>query len=164
MDSVLTKVKQKCIIFIYHKIFRGFLVMTRKIARENTFLLLFEGACKNDETPEEIFNKAVEIRDLEVDEFVKSVFFGTYANIQIIDEMIERNIKGWKKERISPVSLAVLRLASYEMLFVEDIPAKVSINEAVELCKKYDDEKAYSFVNGVLHKISTETSSDNAEQ
>ena len=138
--------------------------MTRKIARENTFLLLFEGACKNDETPEEIFNKAVEIRDLEVDEFVKSVFFGTYANIQIIDEMIERNIKGWKKERISPVSLAVLRLASYEMLFVEDIPAKVSINEAVELCKKYDDEKAYSFVNGVLHKISTETSSDNAEQ
>jgi N utilization substance protein B len=138
--------------------------MTRKIARENTFLLLFEGACKNDETPEEIFNKAVEIRDLEVDEFVKSVFFGTYANIQIIDEMIERNIKGWKKERISPVSLAVLRLASYEMLFVEDIPAKVSINEAVELCKKYDDEKAYSFVNGVLHKISTETSFDNAEQ
>lgn len=138
--------------------------MTRKIARENTFLLLFEGACKNDETPEEIFNKAVEIRDLEVDEFVKSVFFGTYANIQIIDETIERNIKGWKKERISPVSLAVLRLASYEILFVEDIPAKVSINEAVELCKKYDDEKAYSFVNGVLHKISTETSSDNAEQ
>ena len=88
MDSVLTKVKQKCIIFIYHKIFRGFLVMTRKIARDNTFLLLFEGACKNDETPEEIFNKAVEIRDLEVDEFVKSVFFGTYANIQIIDEEV----------------------------------------------------------------------------
>ena len=138
--------------------------MTRKIARENTFLLLFEGACKKDETPEEIFNKAVEIRELEVDEYVRSVFFGTYTNIQIIDEMIERNIKGWKKERISPVSLAVLRLASYELLFIEDIPKKVSINEAVELCKKYDDEKAYSFVNGVLHKISLEISSDNAEQ
>ena len=127
--------------------------MTRKIARENTFLLLFEGACKNDETPEEIFNKAVEIRDLEVDEFVKSVFFGTYANIQIIDETIERNIKGWKKERISPVSLAVLRLASYEMLFVEDIPAKVSINEAVELSKTFDDEKARPFVNGILNSV-----------
>ena len=138
--------------------------MTRKIARENTFLLLFEGACKKDETSEEIFTKAIEIRDLEVDDYVKSVFFGTYTNLQLIDETIERNIKGWKKERISPVSLALLRLASYEILFIDDIPAKVSINEAVELCKKYDDEKAYSFVNGVLHKISTEASSENAEK
>lgn len=136
--------------------------MTRKIARENTFLLLFEGVCKKDETSEEIFTKAVEVRGLEADDYVKSVFFGTYTNLQIIDETIEKSLKGWKKERVSPVSLAILRLASYEMLFMDDIPARVSINEAVELCKKYDDEKAYSFVNGVLHKISTEVSSDDA--
>ena len=138
--------------------------MTRKIARENAFLLLFEGACKKDETCEEIFNKAIEIRGLEADGYVKTVFFGVYTNIQIIDETIEKSLKGWKKERVSPVSLAVLRLACYEVMFMDDIPVKVSINEAVELCKKYDDEKAYSFVNGVLHKISTEASSDNAEK
>lgn len=137
--------------------------MTRKIARENTFLLLFEGVCKKDETPEEIFTKAVEVRELETDGYVKCVFFGTYTNLQIIDETIEKSLKGWKKERVSPVSLAILRLACYEMLFMEDIPNKVSINEAVELCKKYDDEKAYSFVNGVLHKISTEVSEGNAD-
>ena len=137
--------------------------MTRKIARENAFLLMFEGVCKKDETGEEIFTKAVEVRELEVDEYVKQVFFGSYANIQIIDEVIEKCLKGWKKERISPVSLAVLRLATYEMMFMEDIPARVSINEAVELCKKYDDEKAYSFVNGVLHKVSCEVGEKNAE-
>jgi N utilization substance protein B len=137
--------------------------MTRKIARENAFLLMFEGVCKKDETAEEIFSKATEIRELEADEYVKKVFFGFYANERLIDEVIEKSLLGWKKERISPVSLAVLRLAAYEMLFMEDIPSRVSINEAVELCKKYDDEKAYSFVNGVLHKISTEANEQNAD-
>ena len=137
--------------------------MTRKIARENAFILLFEGVCKKDETCEEIFTKATEIRGLEVDDYVKSVFFGSYTNMQIIDETIEKSLKGWKKDRVSPVSLALLRLACYEILFMDDIPARVSINEAVELCKKYDDEKAYSFVNGVLHKISTEANSDDVK-
>jgi N utilization substance protein B len=130
--------------------------MTRKIARENAFLLMFEGVCKKDETAEEIFSKATEIRELEADEYVKKVFFGFYANERLIDEVIEKSLLGWKKERISPVSLAVLRLAAYEMLFMEDIPSRVSINEAVELSKKYDEDKARPFINGVLNSIKKE--------
>ena len=127
--------------------------MNRKTARENTFILLFEGVCKNDETAEEIFAKAVEYREFDYDDFVKKVFFGTYENAQIIAETVEASLQGWKKERVSPVSTALFRLATYEMMFVEDIPVKVSINEAIELSKKYDDEKAYIFVNGVLNSV-----------
>ncbi len=127
--------------------------MNRKTARENAFILLFEGACKSDETAEEIFAKAVEYRDFEYDGYVKNVFFGAYENAQLISETIEVSLQGWKKERISAVSMALFRLAAYEMAFMEDIPVKVSINEAIELSKKYDDEKAYSFVNGVLNAV-----------
>jgi N utilization substance protein B len=127
--------------------------MNRKTARENTFILLFEGVCKGDETAEEIFAKAVEYRDFEYDDYVKGVFFGAYENAQIIGETVETSLCGWKKERVSPVSTALFRLATYEMMFLEDIPAKVSINEAIELSKKYDDEKAYVFVNGVLNAV-----------
>ena len=125
--------------------------MNRKIARENAFILLFEGASKSDETPEEIFEKATGSRELECDEYVKSVFFGFYSNERVIEECISACLVGWKKERVSISSKAILRLAVYEMMFMEDIPFKVSINEAVELAKKYDDDKAYVFVNGVLN-------------
>ena len=130
--------------------------MNRKTARENAFILLFELASKSDETAEEIFEKATSVRSLECDDYVKRVFFGANENIKIIDECIEKSIVGWKSARLSVVSRAVLRLAIYEMMFIEDIPAKVSINEAIELSKKYDDEKAYAFVNGVLNGIASE--------
>ena len=125
--------------------------MNRKTARENAFILLFEGASKQDETAEEIFDKAVNDRALQCDEYVKCVFFGVYENAKIIDETIESCSVGWKRDRISIVSIAIIRLAVYEMMFMDDIPTKVSINEAIELTKKYDDDKAYMFVNGVLN-------------
>jgi len=127
--------------------------MNRKNARENAFILLFEGVCKRDETAEEIFAKAVEYRDFEHDDYVKKVFFGAYENAQIIEETVEASLQGWKKERISAVSTALFRLSTYEMMFMEDIPVKVSINEAIEISKKYDDDKAYGFVNGVLNAV-----------
>ena len=125
--------------------------MNRKTARENAFILLFELASKNDETAEEIFDKAVNIRALECDDFVKLVFFGVNENLRVIDECIEKSLVGWKSTRLSVVSKAVIRLAVYELMFCADIPAKVSINEAIELSKKYDDEKAYMLVNGALN-------------
>lgn len=128
--------------------------MNRKEARENAFLLLFEREFKTEETAFEIFTKATEDRELEVDDYVKDVYFGSAENSKIIDETVEKSLVGWKKERVSFVSRAILKLATYEMLFVEDIPTRVSINEAIELSKKYDEDKAYVFVNGVLHNIS----------
>ena len=127
--------------------------MNRKTARENAFLLLFEGKSKNDETAEEIFDKAINDRQLECDDYVKKVFFGYYENARAIEECIEQCLVGWKKERVSITSYAIIRLAVYELMFIEDIPVKVSINEAIELSKKYDDDKAYIFVNGVLNAV-----------
>jgi len=132
--------------------------MQRKIARENAFILIFESVCKNDETAEEIFAKATEIRGLEYDDYVKTVFFGSFENRNVIEDAAEKYFNGWKKERLSPVTRALIRLAGYEIMFVEDIPGKVSINEAIELSKKYDDEKSYSFVNGVLNALAKEYS------
>lgn len=130
--------------------------MQRKLARENAFMLIFESVCKSDETAEEIFLKATELRGLEYDDYVKTVFFGSDENKAEIDAAIERHLMGWKKSRISPVSMAILRLAAYEMLYLSDIPKKVSINEAIELAKKFDDEKSYSFVNGVLNALAAD--------
>ena len=73
--------------------------------------------------------------------------------LEIIDGYINKAAEGWKTSRISKLSLCILRLAVYEMLYVSDVPAVISINEAVELSKKYDDPKAKSFINGVLNKI-----------
>jgi N utilization substance protein B len=128
--------------------------MNRKEARENAFLLLYEGVCKSDESAEEIFEKATAERELQVDSYVKDVFFGVYAKGAELEAVIAKNLVGWKKERVSLVSMALLRLGAYEILYREDIPVKVSINECIELSKKYDDEKTYIFVNGVLNAIS----------
>lgn len=132
--------------------------MQRKIARENAFILIFESVCKTDETAQEIFEKATEIRGLEYDEYVKTVFFGAYENSTKIDEAMEKHFTGWKKSRVSSVSLAILRLGCYEIMFMDDIPARVSINEAIELSKKFDDEKSYTFINGVLNAVANEFS------
>jgi len=127
--------------------------MNRTQARENAFILLFEAECRSDETALEIYEYAKELRALECDEYVKNVFFGVQQRKREIDELVEQNTVGWTKNRISPVSRALLALSTYEMLAVEDAPVKVSINEAIELSKKYDDEKSYVFVNGVLNAI-----------
>ena len=130
--------------------------MNRTKARENAFLLLFEAECRKDETPLEIFEYALEFPDLELNDYVKQVFFGVFERRKEIDELIDKNVIGWSKSRISIVSKALLALAIYEMLALDDVPVKVSINEAVELSKKYDDEKSYSFVNGVLNAVAKE--------
>ena len=125
--------------------------MNRKTARENAFILLFELTSKKDETAEEIFDKATNLRELAVNDFAKSVYFGAASNFTVIDECIGKSLVGWKSSRLSTVSKAILRLAVYELMFLPDIPAKVSINEAIELSKKYDDDKAYMLINGVLN-------------
>ncbi len=130
--------------------------MQRRTARENSFILIFERIFNENEPAEEIFANATELRGLEYDDYVKKVFFGSCENKEVINSAVEKHLTGWKKDRISPVSTAIIRLAAYEMMFMEDVPAKVSINEAIELSKKYDDEKTYSFVNGVLNSLASE--------
>ncbi len=129
--------------------------MTRREQREEVLMLLFETEFKSDENCEEIFALAAENREftLEAGSYIKNVYFELLEHLEEIDEMIGGAADGWKTSRMTRVSRNVMRIAVYEMMFREDIPANVSINEAVELSKKFDDPKAKSFVNGVLNKV-----------
>lgn len=126
--------------------------MTRKQAREEAFILIFEKEF-NDDTLEDILALAEEVRDIEADDYVKNVFFGVFENIQPIDELISNNAVGWSIKRITKTALAILRLAIYEIKFYDEIPVSVSINEAVELAKKYATKEDASFINGILSTI-----------
>ena len=116
----------------------------RRQEREEAFTLVFECMFKDDDS-EEVFDSAVEARDASIGEFTKLLTNGVYDNLEAIDEL-----KGWSKSRISRVVLTLMRIATFEIVFVEDVPTSVSINESVELCKKYATEKDASFLNGVL--------------
>lgn len=130
--------------------------MTRVMAREEAFILIFEKIFNKDATTDEILELASEVRDLEPDDYIKKVFRGVFENVTELDGVISQNAVGWKIERISKTSLAILRLAIFEIKFMEDIPVSVSINEAVELCKKYATKEDASFVNGILATVAKE--------
>ena len=132
------------------------MAINRREAREAVFTLLFETEFRRDETFETIFNTSSENREIGEDAYIRRVYFGVCENRERLDEVINRHAKGWKMTRISRVSRSILRLSAYEMLDCEDIPNSVSINEAVELCKKFDEEAARPFVNGVLNGIKDE--------
>ncbi len=126
--------------------------MTRKMAREEAFILIFEKVFSK-ETIEEILELANEARDLVPDDYIKTVFSGVYENVEELDNIISSTAVGWKIERISKTALCVLRLALFEIKFMDDIPLSVSINEAVEICKKYATTEDASFVNGILSTV-----------
>ena len=127
--------------------------LTRKEAREIVVGLLFETEFKTDDNSAEIFAVSVENREIPDDEYVKNAYFGVCENREQIDELIGAHSNGWKTHRLTRLSRSVMRLAVYEMLFCKDIPYSVSINEAIELTKKFDDPKAKAFVNGVLNSV-----------
>lgn len=129
--------------------------MTRREARELAFVLLFEKSF-TDEPVREILQNAGEARDVEGDVFAVSLAEGAQEHMETIDGAISRHSHKWTKERISRVALSIMRLAVYEMLFLPDIPVSVSINEAVELAKKYGGEEDSTFINGVLGGVSRE--------
>lgn len=126
--------------------------MTRKQAREETFILIFEKLF-NDSLVQDILDLAIEVRDLKPDEYIKNVFSGVYENVTDIDSLISEFAVGWKIERISKTALSILRLSIFEIKYCDDIPVSVSINEAVELSKKYATKEDASFVNGILSSV-----------
>ena len=126
--------------------------MTRRQARELAFVLLFEKSF-SDCSIQDIINSAGEARDLEVNAFAMSLLDGVDEHVQDLDEAIAAHSHKWNKGRISRVALAIMRLAVFEMLYLEDVPVSVSINEAVELAKKYGGDEDSAFVNGVLGGI-----------
>ncbi len=126
--------------------------MDRRHSREQAFILLFENTFGINST-EEIAENAKLIREEKISAFTQRLFDGTLNNLSVIDEKISKNLSGWNIERISRTALSVLRLATYEILFENEIPNSAAANEAVELSKKYSTPNEASYVNGVLGAI-----------
>ena len=145
--------------------------MTRRELREHCFKLLFlmdfhpdyeqkEQIERYFEEPEEddgegsatdiVHAPAMDVFD---GGYVKSKVEAVRAKVPELDEKIDSVAKGWSTNRMSKVDLTIIRLALYEMLYEEDVPEKVAINEAVEIAKKFGGEDSPSFVNGILAKL-----------
>lgn len=127
--------------------------MNRSEMREQAFVLLYESEFFKDKPVselEEIYSENI----AELSDYARVLFEGTSAMKEKLDEIIESYLKGWKLYRISKVNLAILRLAVYEMDYVEEVPENVAINEAVELAKKYSGKDDSAFVNGILGSYS----------
>lgn len=136
--------------------------MSRKVAREVAFKVIFELAFQQDEEAKELFNKLLETSEekYEITEedsvYVNEIVNGIQSNESRLDEKIKRHLKDWSFERISKVDIAILRLAIYEIIERKDIPCKVSVNEAVELAKIFSEDSSPAFINGVLAEIMKE--------
>jgi len=127
---------------------------TRRKAREKALQMLFqldfhnEGAetiCSTFWTGNPVGQK--------VREFAEELVKGTCANRESIDRMISSTMENWTLDRLASVDKAILRLAIYELIYMADIPSKVTINEAVEIAKNYGTEESGRFVNGILDRI-----------
>lgn len=134
--------------------------MSRKSARENAFKMIYSCALMKtppqdlceyfDETladEKEMWANSMTESDIE---YMKGVVFGTAEQKNEINEKISPLLKRWDVDRLPKVSLALLQLALYEIDNLSDVPDKVAVNEAVELAKRYGDDSAYKFINGVL--------------
>ena len=124
--------------------------ISRQEARENLFALLFEIEFRGGDDRVAIYETACENREIPNDKYIRESFFGILSKSDILDAVISRYSKGWRADRLSKVSRSIIRIAAYEMLFVEDIPSNVSISQAVSLSLKYGEDNAKKFVNGVL--------------
>ena len=130
--------------------------MSRRDARKHIFNLVFQTEFNVDVDVKESFDTyTAEYENLKKDEtdFVSREYRGILANIESIDSYIDKFAVGWNVTRIPKTDLAIMRLGVYEIIFDNEIPDAVAVNEAVELAKEFSGNKAPAFVNAVLSKI-----------
>ncbi|WP_303874479.1 transcription antitermination factor NusB [Tepidanaerobacter acetatoxydans] len=133
--------------------------LSRKIAREQAFKILFAIDVGNN-TVEEASEIVIEfLKDENQKSFIQSEVKGVLNNLTNIDKVINKYSDDWTIDRMASTDRNILRLAVYEIIYSQDIPMSVSINEAVEIAKKYGDEQSYKFINGLLGSIAKDYSS-----
>lgn len=97
--------------------------------------------------------KNEEVTDTETATFARVLIAGAIENQAKIDELIKANLKGWDFNRVNKVSLAILRLSVYSLLFQKDVPSTIVIDEAIDIAKEYGQDDAFKFVNAVLDNV-----------
>ncbi len=134
--------------------------MARKSAREAAIRLVYQRQMGGDGSISDYCNQLEDEEGVTLTkediEYVEDVVQGVFDNISLIDQEIEKYSLNWTISRMSKVDASVLRVAAYEVMFRDDIPYKVTANEAVGIAKLYSGEKSSNFVNGVLGKLITE--------
>ena len=130
--------------------------MSRRRAREYALQILFQidltGSELNQELKDDFWEGSKE--DDDVKEFTESIVRGTTENIASLDDVIRKAAENWQLERMAVIDKNILRIAAYELIYMPDIPPSVTINEAIEISKKYSTEESASFINGILDRIS----------
>ena len=122
--------------------------MKRREAREKALQTLFQ----LENTEMTIEDAMSHVLDGESDSFYEKLVRGTTEHLAQIDESLKTKLENWSLDRLPKIERTVLRLAVFELLFMEDAPSRVVMNEAIELCKTFGDDKSSKFVNGVLSK------------
>ncbi len=126
--------------------------ITRREEREQLLTLIFEKMFSESE-PAHFLEESAKNKEAEYTGYVIDGFLGVCKNVEIIDSHIEKNLKNWTIQRLPKMVLAILRLSIYEIIFVEEIPVSVSIDEAVELAKSFAGDDDPAFINGVLGTV-----------
>lgn len=129
--------------------------MLRSQIREEVFKIVFRLPFAQEEMEEQISYALEELEGKSEEnlQYIHDKAEGIIVHLPEIDEQIATNCEGWNVNRIGKAEIAIMRVAVYEMLYEEDVPNRVAINEAVELSKQYCDEEAKGFVNAVLGKV-----------
>jgi N utilization substance protein B len=128
--------------------------MRRTEARELFMQLLFQMEVQNDYS-QEIKERFVQeyMKDSNQQEYFNRIFEATAENLPVIDEKLEKCSENWKISRMAKVDLAILRLSAAEILYLDDVPDSASINEAVDMAKKFGGDDSGKFINGILGKV-----------
>jgi len=126
----------------------------RTLARERAMQFVFSIAFTNYDW-EEVLDDFWEANTSRhnVREYGNQLIRGLFRNIGAVEDALIASLKGWTPDRVGKVEWAILQVAAYELLFVEDVPGKVAINEALELSKRYAAEESSTFINGVLDRV-----------
>jgi N utilization substance protein B len=140
--------------------------MKRRKAREYALQLLFQLDIRKEKPSVTLFKRfwADEDPDEEVRAFAEEIVKGTFKHIRTINSQVLASAKNWNLDRMAVIDRNVLRLATYEILYRIDIPPSVTINEAIELAKKYGTDESGAFVNGILDSIARVAGKVDAKQ
>lgn len=140
----------------------GFEMYKRRCAREQAFIIIFENMF-NHESVSCITRMAEIYRDVEIIPFGKKIAKYAIDNQTEIDGLIEKYSKRWEIERISKVSLAILKMAISEILYIDNVPSIVTINEALEISKQYVTKEETGFIHGILGSLVDDNVQKSAE-
>ncbi len=140
--------------------------MKRRKAREYALQLLFQLDIRKEKPTVTLFKRfwTNEVPDEEVRAFAEEIVKGTFKHLRAINARVLASAKNWSLDRMAVIDRNVLRLATYEILYRMDIPPSVTINEAIELAKKYGTDESGAFVNGILDSVARSAGKVDARQ